>query len=280
MRRSRQAFTLVELLVVIAIIAILIALLLPALNKARSQAQRTVCQNNLRQQGLALVMYTQEYRYYPACLARVPGDGIGAVIWPTRLRLFLRSQKVFYCPTRPAEFEWKDIKVALPPCLPAPDSLSGCGYKRGEPMLLVPREFKPSGHRFSYGYNILGTWPWFHDGGRGLGYYLNELPSVSLDPEIKATKIRDPSNMIAIADSATIELGGWQDYFIGPHGGVGRNHDGGANVLFCDGHVRWYPRNELLATDIPAAIRMLDPLPSVYEKENPIRRMWNRDNKP
>jgi prepilin-type processing-associated H-X9-DG protein/prepilin-type N-terminal cleavage/methylation domain-containing protein len=262
MRRSRHAFTLVELLVVIAIIAILIALLLPALNKARSQAQRTVCQNNLRQQGLALVMYTQEYQHYPGCLARVPGISWGALVWPTRLRLFLRNQKVFYCPTRPEEFQWKEISVAIAPYLPAPDSLAGFGYKRGEPMLLQPRLHKTAGHRFSYGYNILGSVGWFGPEGRGLGFIVNESPDRR---EVKATRVRDPSNMIAIADSHD-DLG--DDVFIGPQGSFGRTHNGGANVLFCDGHVGWFTPAELRTNHDGSPQEAIN------------RRMWNRDNQP
>ena len=54
----KQAFTLIELLVVIAIIAVLAALLMPALERARESARRSVCQNNLHNMNLAIVMYS------------------------------------------------------------------------------------------------------------------------------------------------------------------------------------------------------------------------------
>lgn len=123
MIRKREGFTLVELLVVIAIIIILAAILFPIFAKAREKAQQTRCINNLKQIGVAIEMYEDDYEggIMPISIKVVtPGQeatqGSWGSFWQDLANPYLKQLKkgssggqaagqgeVFQCPSAPKE---------------------------------------------------------------------------------------------------------------------------------------------------------------------------------
>ena len=92
-----RGFTLIELLVVIAIIAILAAILFPVFARARENARRSSCQSNLKQIGLGLLQYTQDYdETLPPDSVNLPGK---TATWHDLTYPYVKSEQLYNCPS-------------------------------------------------------------------------------------------------------------------------------------------------------------------------------------
>jgi len=249
----KKAFTLIELLVVIAIIAILAAILFPVFARARENARRSSCQSNLKQIGLGVLQYTQDYdEKYPknldnnyawgtsqVCATRPAGEASPAgkyitqmrgpggrnhfVTWMDAIFPYVKSLQIFDCP-----------------------SMSN---------LTVP----------SYAYSV---------GVRGLyqGVY---NPSRAGRDAVSLSSITRPSEVLMTVDAneALISLGDVYDYrdFLNDPNEVGRvaPHLEGSNIGFTDGHVKWLHRSKLLYPDSVGFDEMHQTYPDSVRLWNP-----------
>jgi prepilin-type N-terminal cleavage/methylation domain-containing protein/prepilin-type processing-associated H-X9-DG protein len=104
--KRKAGFTLIELLVVIAIIAVLAAILFPVFGRARENARRASCQSNLKQIGLGILQYTQDYD--EAMIASwygdsdVVSDNGDNYKWMDALQPYVKSTQLFDCPSSQA----------------------------------------------------------------------------------------------------------------------------------------------------------------------------------
>ena len=227
MKRNRKSgFTLIELLVVVAIIAILAAMLLPALSKARERARAAVCINNLKQIGLAIFMYTNDYNEY---LPPLYDNMWGPACAPCRKDHWIQNVSAYAC-------TWIDKLNAYY----IPRRPSGAGGDRPEGTWYCPsiRSEKngtwatTSDYRtapFSmYGMNVR-----LAGGPAGWGWWY--APSFF----VRTSRITEPSKTILVGDAAYRTYAVIWPPAAGAPGGVGVRHSSGANICWADGHVSW-----------------------------------------
>lgn len=112
---TRRGFTLIELLVVIAIIAILAAILFPVFAKAREKARQTSCLSNLKQIGLSVLSYAQDYdecmmrANNAPCTYNLPNGSVSTstnMLWMYQIMPYIKNAQIFSCPSN--SYRWPD----------------------------------------------------------------------------------------------------------------------------------------------------------------------------
>jgi prepilin-type N-terminal cleavage/methylation domain-containing protein/prepilin-type processing-associated H-X9-DG protein len=188
MNKSIKGFTLIELLVVIAIIAILAAILFPVFAQAREKARQISCASNLKQLGLAVIMYQQDNdEFYPignSLWAQQPSGAITfgntAQMWPNEILPYVKSVGVFVCPDDPT---------------------AGTSDWRGERISYAANGLQTL-FTGTAGNDCLGVMCQGATSGHGGPAGPDQFPIVNI------SKVNSPSNVIAIAEMHSYDLRG------------------------------------------------------------------------
>jgi prepilin-type N-terminal cleavage/methylation domain-containing protein/prepilin-type processing-associated H-X9-DG protein len=228
-KRFRPGFTLIELLVVIAIIAILAAILFPVFAQAREKARQTTCTSNVKNLGLAVMMYAQDYdETYPP-LWYLAGDGH----WPNTVRPYIGQGG-----SDPTGKKWtKGIMV----CPSAPLKEPGWSYAMSEEMSVY--DAKLNGYRglalatISSPARVLmiAEAPQVKEWGQA-SIQISTNPTCWGGPTGNGVDVAGYADVDPIAQSATSKCSSALPRY---------RHNGGALIAWADGHASWRRKGSL-----------------------------------
>jgi prepilin-type N-terminal cleavage/methylation domain-containing protein/prepilin-type processing-associated H-X9-DG protein len=225
--RLRCAFTLVELLVVIAIIAILAAILFPVFARARENARRTSCQSNLKQLGLGIAQYTQDYDER-ICPNANTSAASSCLSWRDNIFPYVKSAQIYFCPTAPKLTGW------VPQTTPyACTGLEGTGD-------IVPGTA-------AYGMNEIHLAPGSptQPSSQSLASFTAPAETIILADWMGAKGFinDDTGSLITLSSPGSNTLNVHRSD--NPKDVTARLHLDGSNYLWCDGHVKWLPPGQV-----------------------------------
>jgi len=225
MRKWLSAFTLIELLVVIAIIAILAGMLLPALARAREEARKANCKENLSQVGKAMVAYTQNNGEFFA-FAWSSAGGLSGPAGQNSTGFTFTTITATMCDPGTS------LGCLYPQYINTPRVFK-CPSVEDQPSFIVNTPWGPGTASLVTSISWPYMWSnrnWTLLSNQAVSTVIATIRSSSYgyDPRIYPTAV---SNMVIMADWD----GSWQNN----HDTATQNHDGGQNVLYVDGSAKW-----------------------------------------
>ena len=238
--REFAGFTLIELLVVVAVISLLAAILFPVFARARENARRASCMSNLKQMGLGVMMYVQDYdEKYPPAYIPAPGpspDGQTAPwssslwLWQQIIYPYTKSSQIYRCPSNPTSR--KELFVL--------------NYGVNSLMVAIPPQTTVSMATVDFAANTYMI--------MDAGYF--ELQPVDIYSPT-ASQHYLPGTAKLVASPPTLDSDYIDDFASG-------RHFLGVNMCFADGHVKWLKSSTILQE----ALNYKNSKPNAWDPKN------------